>query len=131
MAGVEVLDFFNLSSQLEKSGLTWNPEIGDEVADRVTATTLILVDNKGLTPNQLRKLFLWLPRLEQMIEQIEARQAIISHFGFSTSLKNSGYLVEIQFRESVLSATHPDSRLAIGLGLLKLLQYINKVNFVH
>ena len=131
MTAIGVIDFFNLSSQLEKSGLTWNPEIGDEVADRVTATALILVDNKGLTPNQLRKLFLWLPRLEQMIEQIEARQAIIAHFGFNAESRNSGYLVEIKFRESVFSAAHPDSRLAVGLGLLKLLQSINRANFVH
>jgi hypothetical protein len=131
MPAEEALDFFNLSSQLERSGLVWHPEIGDEVADRATCQALILVNNKGLTPSQLRRLFLWLPRMEQMIEQIEARQAIITHFGYSADLANHVYCVNIEVGAQQINASHLDSRFALGLGLLKLLQLINKVNFAH
>ena len=74
--------FIVLARKLEDSGLYWYPEIGDEVVERTEGASIsVLVDSQGLTPGELRTLYLWLPTVEQMLEQIELRSGILFHAG--------------------------------------------------
>jgi hypothetical protein len=80
-------DFIPLSIELERSGLVWHPEIGDEVSERQHLEKIsILVDPRGLTPRELRDTFVWLPTVEQLVQQLEARQAMIYHAGITQAL---------------------------------------------
>ncbi len=94
-------DYIRLSLDLDRAGLVWHPEIGDEVAERVTLSRIaILVDPQGLTPKELRASFLWLPSVEQLVQQLEAREAFIYHAGVTNALiyeavvKTPGGMVE-------------------------------------
>jgi hypothetical protein len=81
------LEFIELSAHLDRSGLIWHPEIGDEVSERPSLQRVsILVDPQGHTPRELREQFLWLPTVEQLVMQFEARQALIFHAGINQSL---------------------------------------------
>ncbi len=120
-----------LSLALEMAGLVWKPEIGDEVLDRYSNRIMILTDNFGLPPSELRKIFLWLPRMEQLIEQIEARQAVILRLGWIQEEVSIGYDVEIGYQGNVIQAKGLDARLALGTGLFKLLQFIKPSTFFH
>lgn len=76
------LSFLPIALELEDAGLVWVPEIGDEVANRDEPEDIsILVDTKKIRTDELREMFIWLPRVEQLVKQVELRQAILTHAG--------------------------------------------------
>ncbi len=98
-------NFISTSRVLDSSGLRWNPEIGDEIASRSDYQTIsILVDPQGLTPSQLRETYLWLPSVEQLVMQFEARQAFIQHVGlnekllYSAVIESAGIMIKSEAR---------------------------------
>ena len=114
-------EYINVSFDLDRSGLIWLPEIGDEVASREKLDQIsILVDPQGLTPKELRRYFLWLPTVEQLVQQFEARQAFIYHAGITQSLK---YETVIRTAEGVIETTAPSLRVAFGRALHELLTH--------
>ncbi len=111
-----------VSEDLELAGLIWHPEIGDEISDRHNRDMIsILVDPKGLTPVELRAAFLWIPTVEQIIEQIEARQAILSHVGFGLSEPLTGYKAIIKAKSKSIESYAETMRIALGIALRDLL----------
>jgi len=81
-----ILPYIHLSGELDSAGLLWQPEIGDEVSLRKQPENIsILVHPDGMTPTELRSTFLWLPTVEQIVHQMEARQAILFHAGLDIS----------------------------------------------
>jgi len=111
--------FISLSLELEHSGLVWYPEIGDEVSERTELERVsILVDPQGLTPSELRDSFLWLPTVEQLVEQFEARQAFIYHAGITEGLS---YEAVIRSGVGVIQTEANSLRLAFGQALQELL----------
>jgi len=120
--------FLQLSTDLDKVGLIWHPEIGDEVAYRSRLEEVsIFVDPQGLTPKELREHFLWLPSVEQLVHQFEARQAVIYHAGLNQSFT---YETVIKTVDGVIEAAGNSLRLAFGQALFALLNQRQK-EFVH
>ena len=120
--------FLQLSTELDKVGLIWHPEIGDEVAYRARLEEIsIFVDPLGLTPKELREHFLWLPTVEQIVQQFEARQAVIYHAGLNQSF---AYETVIKTAEGVIETAGTSLRLAFGQALYELLNQKQK-EFVH
>ncbi len=112
-------EFIDVSLQLDEAGLIWHPEIGDEVADRVALERVsILVDPHGLTPSELRSTFLWLPTVEQMVHQFEARQALIYHAGITESML---YQAIVQSHGRMIEAAASSLRVAFGKALQQLI----------
>lgn len=112
--------FIHVSYELDKEGLVWYPEIGDEVTERTNLERVsILVDPQGLTPRELRENFVWLPTVEQLVEQFEARQALIYHAGISESL---AYEAIIRTASGVIETSALTLRLAFGQALRELLK---------
>lgn len=112
----------NLAEDLELAGLVWQPEIGDEISHRQEREQVqILVDPQGLSPGELRSIFLWLPTVEQLVHQFEARQAILEHVGFELSKSAMIYRTVIKFKEAQIEAAHPSMRVAMGFALRDLL----------
>ncbi len=108
-------DFIPISVDLDRSGLVWHPEIGDEVTERTKLEKIsILVDPHGMTPSELRMSFLWLPTVEQIVQQLEARQAFIYHAGITESLH---YETVIRTTFGVVEATAASLRSAFGKAL--------------
>ncbi|MDC0357325.1 hypothetical protein OAO01_00785 [Oligoflexia bacterium] len=117
-----ISDFFDVAQELEQAGLLWQPEIGDEVSDRVRRNVVsVLVDTQGLVPNELREIYVWLPTIEQMIEQCEMRQAILFHAGLDLDDASLCYKIIIQANGSACTGTASTLRQAMGLGLRELL----------
>jgi hypothetical protein len=88
---LQLIQFLPIAGNLESAGLVWQPEIGDEISSREHPEQIsILVDPNGMTPKELRNTFMWLPTVEQMVFQLEARKAILFHAGLEIS-KNSVY----------------------------------------
>lgn len=114
---VEVID---VALDLDKAGLIWHPEIGDEVAMRDSLERVsILVDPQGMTPTDLRHTFLWLPTVEQLVLQFEARQAVLYHAGLNQRLS---YEVVVKTPHQGLIETVASSlRIAFGRALNELL----------
>lgn len=84
--------FLEHAYALDSAGLLWQPEVGDEVAERENPEQIsILINSAGYTPKELREMFLWLPRLEQLVMQIEMRQAILCHAGLELTKKQMFY----------------------------------------
>lgn len=112
-------EFIVISKELDRAGLVWHPEIGDEVTQRpVFEKVSILVDPHGLTPRELRESFLWLPNTEQLVAQFEARQALIYHVGLNSSLC---YEAVIRTTAGVIETAAHTLRLAFGKALQELL----------
>lgn len=112
--------FIDVSTELDEAGLVWHPEIGDEVVDRDDRERVsILVDPHGLSPCQLRDTYLWLPTVEQLIEQFEARQAIVYHAGLNESFH---YEAVIRTSVGMIETAASNLRLAFGKALNQLLQ---------
>ncbi|MCC6932989.1 MAG: hypothetical protein IT292_07015 [Deltaproteobacteria bacterium] len=112
-------NYIEIADRLDRSGLVWQPEIGDEVAARPTLDkVLILIDNHGLTPKELRYEYLWLPTVEQLVMQIEARQALIFHIGVNEQMF---YEAIIKTSSGVVSARETDLRLAFAKTLYGLI----------
>lgn len=113
-------EFIILSYELEKSGLLWEPEIGDEVCPRGEERGVsILVDPQGLTPLELRETFVWLPTFEQMVTQVEQREGLLFHVGVSGSLD---YETVIKTAHGVIEVCASSLRIALGRALQDLLQ---------
>jgi len=114
--------FIFLAHDLETAGLFWNPEVGDEVADREGKSSVaILVDPQGMSTDELRSTFLWLPTVEQMLMQFEARQAVLFHAGLEFSEKECCYKTVIQASCGHIESRGESFRLSIGLALRGLL----------
>lgn len=112
-------EFIGVSYELDESGLVWHPEIGDEVVQRSSAKKIsILVDPQGMTPSELRQTFVWLPTVEQLVSQIEAREGLLYHAGISESMD---YEAVIKTGEGLIEISAPSLRLAFGLALNDLL----------
>jgi hypothetical protein len=114
--------FIYVAQDLETAGLFWHPEVGDEVTDRgLRNPVAILVDPQGLTPDELRSNYIWLPTVEQMIQQFEARQAVLFHAGFEMSGSVCGYKTVIQAPVGHFESCAESFRISLGLALRGLL----------
>lgn len=114
--------FLKIASDLETAGLVWFPEVGDEVADRQAKSSVsILVDPQGMTPVELRSTYLWLPTVEQMLHQCEARQAILFHAGLELEKTECCYKTVIQARNGHIESKGESFRTSLGLALRDLL----------
>jgi hypothetical protein len=114
--------FIYLAHDLEAAGLQWNPEIGDEVADREGKNPIaILVDPQGMALDDLRASFVWLPTVEQMLTQFEARQAILFHAGLELSEAQVCYKTIIQVTNRQIESRAESFRLSLGIALRGLL----------
>ena len=114
--------FIYVAHDLEAAGLCWKPEIGDEVADREGKHPIaILVDPQGMSPEELRSCFVWLPTVEQMLTQFEARQAVLFHAGFELKDNQMCYKTVIQASNAHIESKGVSFRLALGLALRGLL----------
>lgn len=111
--------FIEISLDLDQAGLIWHPEIGDEVSERVSLDRVsILVDPQGLTPGELRSSYIWLPTLEQIVQQFEAREAMIYHVGVNQSF---AYEAVIRTKEGLIETQAHNLRVAFGEALRELL----------
>lgn len=116
------LHFLSVAEDLEMAGLLWKPEIGDEVTDKKHKDLIsIFVDSQGLSVDELRSSFLWLPTVEQLVLQFEARQAILFHAGFELSEKSMCYKTVIQAPVGAIEKKADSLRLSMGLALRDLL----------
>ncbi len=114
--------FVTVADALEGVGLLWRPEIGDEVSERVKLGHVsILVDPQGMTPKELRSTYLWLPSIEQLIAQIEARQAILFHSGLELTATSLMYKSVVQRGPEQIETVADNLRTALGLGLKELM----------
>jgi hypothetical protein len=117
------LPFFKVAEDLELAGLIWRPEIGDEIAERRSYERVsVLVDPHGMTPTELRALYLWLPTVEQMISQFEARQAILDHLGLELNERAMGYKTVVRAPTGgIIECLAESIRNSVGLALRGLL----------
>jgi hypothetical protein len=116
------VDFVEIAYDLEHAGLLWQPEIGDEVSQKVKPITIsILVDPQGLTPSELRSRYLWLPSVEQLVLQFEARKAILFHAGLELSPQSYCYKTVVKAPQGQLQSLGPDLRTSLALCLRDLL----------
>ena len=114
--------FLQVAVDLEVAGLMWHPEVGDEVLDRHSQDLVsILVDPQGMTPTQLRTVFLWLPTVEQMLTQCEARRGMLFHAGTEISNVSICYKTIIQAPCGNIESIGLSFREALGLALRNLL----------
>ncbi len=116
--------FMELAVRLDSLGLVWNPEVGDEVAYRDNLGKLsVLVDPAGLAPKELRKIFLWLPKLEQLVVQLEVRQAIIYHAGLNDSFS---YEAIVKTQNKMIETKAKTLRSAFAIALLDLISDVKE-----
>lgn len=116
------LVFLPVAEDLEIAGLLWRPEIGDEVWNRSRKDMVsILVDPQGMSPSELRSTFLWLPTVEQMVSQFEARRAILFHVGLELSESCLCYKTVLNTAFGPIETKADNMRNAIGIALRDLL----------
>ena len=116
---MEITTLINLATRLEAAGLQWDPEIGDEVIDRSDLDKVgILVDPQGLSSDELRGNYLWLPSIEQLILEVEHRDAIIFHAG---STGQNHYEVVLKTAGGLVRASGIEFRIALGNAFVSLL----------
>jgi hypothetical protein len=126
---MESCELIQCAFELDKKGLVWCPEIGDEVVEKPTLEKLsILVDPHGLTPSELRETFLWIPTVEQMIAQFEARQALIYHVGINNQFS---YEAVIKTSKGVIEVAAHNLRLTFGRALNQLLGNVSSDGALH
>jgi hypothetical protein len=114
--------FVSVAEDLEIAGLIWRPEIGDEVSNRNQPTLVsVLVDPQGMTPTELRSAYLWLPTVEQMVIQLEVRQAILFHAGVEMTERSLSYKTVIQAPIGQIETMAESLRLSVGIALRNLL----------
>ena len=117
----------NIARELDTAGLLWQPEIGDEVSARENPDKIsILVDPDGLTPSKLRQTYVWLPTVEQMIFQFEARQAILYHAGLELQEQTYCYKTVVKTQLGHIEARALSLRNSLGIALRDLLLTRNK-----
>jgi len=113
-------ELIHLSVELDGAGLVWHPEIGDEIVERGKMEKVsILVDPLGLSLQELRASFIWLPTLEQLVSQFEARQAFIYHAGITEKMC---YEAIVRTANGVIEASASTLRVAFGRALHDLLK---------
>lgn len=128
MKGVQ---FRSIAEDLELAGLVWLPELGDEVSRRDEPERVsVLVDSQGLTPGQLRSTYLWLPTVEQMVMQFEARQAILFHAGLELTESALRYKTIIQAPTGQIESYADSLRSSVGIALRNLL-LIDQKDGIH
>lgn len=116
------LTFLTHAYALESAGLLWQPEVGDEVAEREKPDQVsILINSAGYTPSDLREMYLWLPRLEQLVIQIEMRQAILCHAGLELSEKKMFYRAVLKAHCGQIEGQDRSLRGAIAKSLRELI----------
>lgn len=116
------MSFIDIAEDLEVAGLPWLPEIGDEISYRTEPERVsILVDPNGMTPRQLREVYIWLPSVEQLIFQFEARQAILHHTGVELTEKGVCYKTIIKQQTKRIETIAFSLRNSLGLALRDLL----------
>lgn len=114
--------FRDIAEDLELVGLVWHPEIGDEVSDRKERESIsVLVDTHGLTPRELRSIFLWLPTVEQIVKQFEARQAILCHTGLELAETALFYKTIVKAPFGEFESKAQSLRMSMGMALRELL----------
>jgi hypothetical protein len=119
---MELLKFVSLAADLEQAGLLWLPEIGDEISHRERADNIsILIDPEGMNPSQLRDTYIWLPSVEQLVFQFEARQAILFHAGLELTERAICYKTVIQSSVGPIESSAATLREALGCALKELL----------
>lgn len=119
MSTVRLLE---LAEDLELVGLVWHPEIGDEVSSKKEREKVsVLVDTCGLTPRELRGLYLWLPTVEQMVSQLEARQAVLYHTGLELTNSDLFYKTVVKSPIGEFESKAYSLRLSVGFVLRDLL----------
>ncbi len=117
-----IQDLLQVAEDLELAGLIWCPEIGDEICHKVDRRLIsVLVDPQGLTPDELRSTYLWLPTVEQMVVQFEARQTVLSHAGMELSEKDLCYKTIIQAPIGEIESKAVTLRLSVAFALRDLL----------
>ena len=114
------MDFIATSVSLDRAGLRWEPEIGDEVTEREALDRVaILVDPQGHSPEELRDSFIWLPTVEQLIDQIGVRGGALYHVGLS---EGCVYEAVVRTSSGVIEVRSESLRVALGQSLIQLLQ---------
>jgi hypothetical protein len=117
-------DFTEVAFDLEQVGLVWQPALGDEVSLREQPEKFtVIVDPAAMPDYELREIYLWLPRTEQLVNQLEARQAVLSHAGLELSENKICYRAVVQARSISFEAEGPSLRSAIGISLRELLLF--------
>lgn len=115
-------EFVILSEDLEGAGLVWQPGIGDEVSARSHREIIsILVDPQGMTPSELRSTFIWLPTVEQLVEQVEARQGILQHLGIELSGEEICYRTVLRATAREIESRAESLRLSLGMAVRDML----------
>jgi hypothetical protein len=119
---MSLIPFLPVAEDLELAGLIWQPEIGDEISERRRPDAVsILVDPQGMSPGELRSVYLWLPSVEQMVLQFEARQAILFHTGLEVSERALYYKTVIKSQLGPIESKAESLRLSMGIALRSLL----------
>lgn len=119
---MESIPFYRIAGDLEDAGLIWQPEIGDEVSEKKRPERIsVLVDPQGMSPDQLRLVYLWLPTVEQLVVQLEARQAILFHAGLEISEQRYCYRTVVRAPVGQFEGAALTLRSAIALALRDLL----------
>ncbi len=114
--------FLELAEDLELAGLIWQPEIGDEIARRRERDRIqILVDSDGMSPDELRSTYLWLPTVEQMVLQFEVRQTVLKHAGLELDEQNFFYRTVLVAPSGAIESKATSLRLSMGFALRNLL----------
>lgn len=114
--------FLTIAEELELAGLLWKPEIGDEISYRQEKGSVsVLVDPQGMSPSELRACYLWLPTVEQMVWQFEARSAILEHTGLELSQKNFCYKTVVKSSFGDIESKANSLRSSVGIALRNLL----------
>lgn len=117
-----IRSYIQIAKDLEDAGLFWQPEIGDEILERKTQDTIsILVDPLGMTPTTLRATYMWLPTVEQLMLQFEARQAVLFHAGLELTERAYYYKTVIQSPARHIESKAESLRNSLGLALRDLL----------
>ena len=119
---MKIEGFLNIAEELELAGLVWKPEIGDEISFRQQRGAIsVLVDPQGMSPSELRSTYLWLPTVEQMVWQFEARSAILEHTALELTQKNLCYKTVIKSSFGEIESKAESLRASVGLALRSLL----------
>ncbi|MDZ4785212.1 MAG: hypothetical protein SGJ02_03950 [bacterium] len=114
--------FIAVAEELDYAGLCWYPEIGDEVSSREDLGHIsILVDPNGMSTKELRETYLWLPTVEQLVWQIEARQGILFHAGLEMTKGALNYKTVIQAQLGVIESLGNSLRSSVGIALKELI----------
>lgn len=120
-------NFLVIAEELELAGLVWKPEIGDEIcfrqklSEKKEEAVSVLVDPQGLTPGELRSTYLWLPSVEQMVWQFEARSAILEHTGFELTQNAMCYKTVLKSSFGEIESKALSLRSSFGIALRNLL----------